>query len=66
MRNFSIDANAAQLVAFLASFWPVLDAAQARVRVRARVDDSVRVRVGVRDGVRVGASGWVRSTPAVP
>ena len=67
LRNFSIDANAAQPAAFLARFWPVLDAAQVRVRVRVRVDDSVRVRVGVRGWVKVGASDWVDlRTSAVP
>ena len=41
------------------SFWPVLDAAQVRVRVR--------VRVGVRGWVRVRASDWVDlCTSAVP
>ena len=61
LRNFSIDANAAQPAAFLARVWPVLDAAHVRVRVRigVRVDDSVRVRVGVRGWVKVGASDWV-------
>ena len=67
MRNFSIDANAAQPAAFLATFWPILNAAQVRVRVMIGVDDSVRVRVGVRGWVKVGASDWVDlRTSAVP